>query len=275
MPRSSAYLLLSSAAALLATQVLAAAPTISSPNVYQCSPTTSYQVTCDDPPCQVVARPEGNPSQSLAVIGTVDTAGPSTLPWKASVPEGTSIVVYITDNSGVVGNNSPTVVFQGTQDCDGSSPSSGSDSSSTSTSATESANASESSSSSSSAASSESSSSSSAASSGSSSSASVSTTSPSQSQSTTNTATGTAPASSATPTDTGSTASGFTVGGGLFAGALAVAIALDTFAIIVESLRKLASREYTEAASDSAEASGRVAAASGLDSTRLARDRFD
>ncbi|GAA6061738.1 hypothetical protein JCM10212_000471 [Sporobolomyces blumeae] len=125
MPRSST-LLFSSAVALFATRALAAAPTVSSPYVYHCTPTTSYQVTCDDVPCQVIARPSSDASQTLAVIGTVDTAGASTLAWKASVPAGTEITVYISDAWGLVGNNSPTTVAEGSGECGGDSSSSAS-----------------------------------------------------------------------------------------------------------------------------------------------------
>ncbi|GAA5932430.1 uncharacterized protein JCM15063_001223 [Sporobolomyces koalae] len=138
------FVFFSTALLALATRILAAAPTISSPNVYQCTPATSYQITCDEPPCQVVARPANDPSQSVAIIGTVQAAGASSLPWRASVPAGTEITVYITDVNGLTGNNSPTVVAAGTGDCSSAGSSS---SPSSSTSATSSAVSSESSSS--------------------------------------------------------------------------------------------------------------------------------
>ncbi|GAA5915419.1 uncharacterized protein JCM6883_007152 [Sporobolomyces salmoneus] len=216
---SSKFLVFASAVTLLSNRVLAAAPTISSPNVYECTPTTSYQITCDDVPCQVVARPSNDPSQNLAVIGTVNTQGASTLPWKASVSAGTSITVYITDNSGLTGNNSPTVIAAGSGDCAGNSASSSSSSDSpapSSTSSSESSTPSET-------PSTESSSSSSAPSSSSSASSASSTSVTSTTRS--NTATGTSPTDSATPTDAGSGASNVVVGG-LFAGVLAVAAAL-------------------------------------------------
>ncbi|GAA5869806.1 hypothetical protein JCM16303_001800 [Sporobolomyces ruberrimus] len=224
MPRSSTLVFFSTLVSL----ALAADPTISSPNVYQCTPTTSYQVTCDAPPCQVIARPSDDPTQSLAVIGSIDSAGASTISWRASVPAGTSITVYITDANGAFNNNSPTTVAEGTGDCGGSDNSSSAAAGSSSAPNSSSSTASESSASrsasesSSSSQSSESSSSSSAASSSSSTSATRSTV---TTTSQTTTASGTSSAPTSTPTDAGSGASSIAVGG-LFAGVLAVAAAL-------------------------------------------------
>ncbi|GAA5838394.1 hypothetical protein JCM3766R1_005534 [Sporobolomyces carnicolor] len=211
------FLVVTSAVALFAARALAAAPTISSPNVYQCTPTTSYQVTCDDVPCQVVVRPSDDSSQSLAVIGTVTTQGASTLPWKASVAAGTSITVYISDNSGVTGNNSPTVVAAGTGDCGGDASSASSSSETTGSPSSSTSTNSGSSTSSTGAPTSNSSSSSSTSSSSSSSSISSSST----MSSTTSTATGTTASGAATPSDAGSGASSVVVGG-LLGGVLAV-----------------------------------------------------
>ncbi|GAA5852087.1 hypothetical protein JCM5353_005041 [Sporobolomyces roseus] len=211
MPRSST-LLFSTALALLATSALGAPPTVASPVVFQCSPVTSYQISCDAPPCQVIARPANDPTQIIAVIGTVNQEGLSALSWSATPSAGTSIVVYITDNTGATGNNSPTTIAEGTGECSegGSSSSSGDSSSSAPASSANSAASSISESSSSAS----SQSSSSAASSSSSASSVVTTSAPSSTKSQSQTTTASGTTASASPSDVGSGASSIAVGGG-------------------------------------------------------------
>ncbi|GAA5921301.1 hypothetical protein JCM1841_002594 [Sporobolomyces salmonicolor] len=116
MPRSSASLLASAAAALaLFSRVAAQAPTISSPVIYECT-AAAYQYTCTNTPCTVVARPSDDATQTTATLGSVTEAS-GTLSWKVSAAEGTEVTVYITDNEGNVGNNSPTTVAAGSTSC--------------------------------------------------------------------------------------------------------------------------------------------------------------
>ncbi|GAA5976733.1 hypothetical protein JCM10908_005610 [Rhodotorula pacifica] len=98
--------------ALLGAVRLASATSIQSPALYQCTP-AAFQYECTSPPCTVVARPANDPTQMIANLGTVNDAS-GTLSWPVSIQAGSQVTVYITDNSGVIGNGAPTTVAAGT-----------------------------------------------------------------------------------------------------------------------------------------------------------------
>ncbi|GAA5912514.1 hypothetical protein JCM5296_000402 [Sporobolomyces johnsonii] len=125
MSRSSTALI-AALALFAAQQVVAQSPTISSPNLYECTP-AAYAYTCTNTPCTVVARPSTDAAQTTATLGSVTEAS-GTLSWTVSVAEGTEITVYITDSEGNVGNNSPTTVAAGSTSCLSASGSSASSS---------------------------------------------------------------------------------------------------------------------------------------------------
>ncbi|TNY20836.1 hypothetical protein DMC30DRAFT_416573 [Rhodotorula diobovata] len=120
-------------AALLGARAALAQTTIQSPALYQCTP-ASFQYTCAAQPCSVVARPSDDPTSQVADLGQV-TAASGALSWTVSVPEGTRVTIYITDNNGAVGNGAPTTVSGGSSSClsgDAASSSSAADPSSAS-----------------------------------------------------------------------------------------------------------------------------------------------
>ncbi|BGP23110.1 hypothetical protein Rt10032_c23g6646 [Rhodotorula toruloides] len=101
-------------ALLVAARAALAATSIQSPALYQCTP-AAFQYQCDAPPCTIVARPSNDPTSMIAAIGTVNDASGS-ISWRPNVAVGQQVTVYITDNNGAVGNNSPTTVAAGTSD---------------------------------------------------------------------------------------------------------------------------------------------------------------
>ncbi|BGO89920.1 hypothetical protein JCM10020v2_001554 [Rhodotorula toruloides] len=101
-------------ALLVAARAVLAATSIQSPALYQCTP-AAFQYECDAPPCTVVARPSNDPTSMIGEIGTVNDASGS-ISWRPTVAAGQQVTVYITDNNGAVGNNSPTTVAAGTSD---------------------------------------------------------------------------------------------------------------------------------------------------------------
>ncbi|BGO98021.1 hypothetical protein RTBOTA2_000783 [Rhodotorula toruloides] len=101
-------------ALLVAARAALAATSIQSPALYQCTP-AAFQYECDAPPCTVVARPSNDPTSMIGEIGTVNDASGS-ISWRPTVAAGSQVTVYITDNNGAVGNNSPTTVAAGTSD---------------------------------------------------------------------------------------------------------------------------------------------------------------
>ncbi|GAA5865728.1 hypothetical protein JCM3774_004982 [Rhodotorula dairenensis] len=90
----------------------ASATAIQSPALYQCTP-AAFQYQCSSPPCTVVARPSDNPAKILADLGTVNDAS-GTVSWPVNAQAGLQVTVYITDNTGVIGNGAPTTVAEGT-----------------------------------------------------------------------------------------------------------------------------------------------------------------